>query len=343
MGRENEMRPVKGAVLSEVQRKRRRQYCSHSDAPIGCAKKIINAHTIQKNGGLSALKESDHVGHLADKDGEILFEKIGVNSASTFPGFCSSHDNAMFASIETGSPTLQNQDLFLFAFRAVSYSLYAKNMAGLNLEVLRRLDSGLPLFEQAVFQQKCILPRHIGIQRSINELQAAKQLYDRAYRANDFSHHKAVGWLFDGVLPVAYCGVFHPEYDMAGINLQQLGCGTHDFELLSACLTPRGATTLLTLGWFGDANGPSAQFAQSICDLPSDQVAEVAILLGFEEMANLFFRQSWWEGLSTQAQSSLLNKRRAGSDFGPEKLPPSQEDRTGALAKNRILSRMCTY
>jgi hypothetical protein len=83
-------------------------YCSHPDPTNDpCSTTIIRSHTVQKKGGLAAIAEDGHVmtvkpsmRELIKTQGNPQPQKIGVNKASVFPGFCGRHDTALFKPIE---------------------------------------------------------------------------------------------------------------------------------------------------------------------------------------------------------------------------------------------------
>ena len=61
-----------------------------------CQGKIINAHTVSKSSSLRALSNNGKVLHfkasindLFKNDSELSVDEVGINKASTFPGFCS--------------------------------------------------------------------------------------------------------------------------------------------------------------------------------------------------------------------------------------------------------------
>ena len=107
-------------------------YCSYPEASPETCGRIVRAHTVQRRGGLHAIAENGHV--LSAKTGfQSLFRsgvfspsEVGVRSASTFMGFCDTHDNSMFKSVETVPVELTPECCFLLGFRAISYELFQK-------------------------------------------------------------------------------------------------------------------------------------------------------------------------------------------------------------------------
>lgn len=68
----------------------------------GCNKKsIVKSHTIQKSSSIKELSENGHIlsPNFNKKTGEMEMLSIGVNEASTFPGYCSEHES-LFSEFE---------------------------------------------------------------------------------------------------------------------------------------------------------------------------------------------------------------------------------------------------
>ncbi len=118
LGRDAQQPLGKQDVLERFSRVYEEGRCLHPNAGLStCTGKIIKAHTIQRNGGLSKIARNGHV-YSALKHGRMFEESkskpdsgpnmIGIREASTFTGFCAQHDNELFAQIEKrpfdGSP-----------------------------------------------------------------------------------------------------------------------------------------------------------------------------------------------------------------------------------------------
>jgi hypothetical protein len=96
-----------------------------------CTAPAIRAHSVQNAGALDLLVREGHVKapmqRMDRKSGpSISFESVGRNEATTFQGFCASHDAEIFRPIDTAPIDPMNpQHLFLMAYRAVSRELLA--------------------------------------------------------------------------------------------------------------------------------------------------------------------------------------------------------------------------
>ena len=106
-------------VASSLSRECKFKECVFPDHS-SCSKKVIKAHSIQKNKILNYIADNGKV-ITADSQKTLFtdeFEKIGINSASTFFGFCSYHDAKIFSEIENKEYAGRIEQNFLHSYRA---------------------------------------------------------------------------------------------------------------------------------------------------------------------------------------------------------------------------------
>lgn len=208
-------------------------FCLHPSASAEtCSPKVIGSHTVQRNGGLSAIVEDNHVLstkkgllNLERNDGDIVPARIGLKDASTFPGFCNKHDTSMFLPAEGQHATLNKETAFLLSFRALAYEYVMKQYNIASHDVKRdNLDRGVS-FAQQVAVQSWIDGLAEGTRMALDDIGRWKAKYDSAYVNQDYSGYRAYFVEFDSVLPFVGAGAFMPEFDFLGNTLQSLGAG----------------------------------------------------------------------------------------------------------------------
>lgn len=87
----------------------------------GCNEKAIQAsHTIQKSTSLLSISENKHVlsPSFDYRIENFILSPVGVNSASTFPGFCSRHEQ-IFRKFEDKKEFINEQDFRLQIYRTI--------------------------------------------------------------------------------------------------------------------------------------------------------------------------------------------------------------------------------
>ncbi|MCG9964309.1 hypothetical protein [Shewanella cutis] len=129
---DNKLKKEIGSI--EKLNKNKKFECLHPD----CKAMSIGSHSQQHNGQLKIISKNDEVYAMNFNMYEVLTKgssafslvKTPIKNASTYPGFCQSHDGQIFAPIEKHSlhlnNTLQVATLFL---RAITYEITRKKLA----------------------------------------------------------------------------------------------------------------------------------------------------------------------------------------------------------------------
>ncbi|MGB6689750.1 MAG: hypothetical protein WBE76_18085 [Terracidiphilus sp.] len=121
-------------------------------APSGtCRESAIRAHSVQNGAVMAILHRDGHVKAPSpkinkDESFSIVWQDIGRNLATTFEGFCSSHDSALFKPIDTQPFDVKNpEQLFLYAYRAVARELHASMEAAIKVQSMydQRIEAGI--------------------------------------------------------------------------------------------------------------------------------------------------------------------------------------------------------
>ena len=188
LGREAQKPLGQQEALKRFNRIYEKGNCLHPNAgPSTCSGKIIKAHTLQRNGGLSSIARGGHVYTLI-KGGKMFDEsrwgpsggpnKVGIRQASTFTGFCNSHDNELFAPIEKEPFSATIEQIALLGYRAICYELYMKERDLAGSDLRSDLDKGrLPIIQQ--WLQEALAIHNSGVNKSIRELRELKRRYDK--------------------------------------------------------------------------------------------------------------------------------------------------------------------
>ena len=169
LGRESKPELAQQEAINRYVKRSRKGQCLHPDAdPKTCSGRVIAAHTIQRNGGLNHIARGGHVGNLLIHPSKLNYKhrslnsepnRIGIGEASTFNGFCSHHDNELFAPIDDNPFTGDLQQILLLAYRSVCHELHSKRFA-LDIDTeLRDFDSGKPVPLQREHQKTLSIPR----------------------------------------------------------------------------------------------------------------------------------------------------------------------------------------
>lgn len=296
--------------------------CMHPNAaPNVCSGEPISAHTVQRNGGLSAVSENNHVlsaksafEGLHQNQGRLVMREVGVRKASTFLGFCNHHDTTMFRSVEVGFKRLTAETCFLLSFRALAYELVAKEAALRVVPLNREMDKGQPFDMQVEIQQGCLV-METALKKGLQNLNDWKLAYDDMLVRRDFQRFACLGVAFDGVLPIVASGAFHPEYDFEGNKLQRLFASADDYEHITFNITVLDGRSVAIIGWIANDAGPARIFSESFARALNSEGGNVAMRLALEQLENIYFRPSWWRSLSPNLQQRASERMTSGGPF----------------------------
>ena len=148
--------------------------------------------------------------------------KVGIKTASTFRGFCSKHDNELFAPIEKEPFRGTTEQMALLGYRAICYELLMKEYL-LNVDdILKDMDKEQPLPVQQLHQE-ALLYRDSGAVRSIEELSLLKRRYEKILFSKNYTKLAHYVVLFTSIPAVMCSGVVQATHDFRGNKIAELG------------------------------------------------------------------------------------------------------------------------
>lgn len=305
--RESTKRLPEAALHAELYRQAQFETCSHPNAPEDCAFGAIRSHTIQRGTALKAIAEQGHV--LSGRDSrpgrptEFRLESVGINTASTFRGFCAKHDGETFRDADQ-AVDVDEWVAFLLGYRALSYERYMKNISIPTLEIYRdHLDAGLP-FESQEQIQKYLHGNLYTTRLAVAEHTRHKISWDNALVNRSTDNLKWASMTFDGVLPIVASGAYYPEYDFTGKRLQSLTAPVGSLNMLTFNVIPLGGKTRAIFGWL-DGKMQAGTLIESFLALSDDQRSSALIQFCFDTSDNIFVTPSWWNGLDRELKGKL--------------------------------------
>lgn len=307
-------------IFKKINMFNRKLVCLHPDAPDKCSQKIIRAHTIQRGSSLSRIAENGHVlgfsvdlRTLARTNGKIGVERIGINKASTFSGFCSFHDKVTFAPVEDEPFTATDEQCFLLGYRAMCRELHQKQTAIEALSYIRTLDRGRAEDEQIAYQRmqdkiEC------GQSAGYRDLLDRKLDFDRILQFEAFSDISYYVIFISNAPDVLASFGSTVQFDFQGKTLQNLSDVNKllDSLYLSSIATENGGA--IVLAWRDTHSNACSRFVQSLSAMDDRDIPDAMVRFIFEHSENTFFRPSWWYSLDIHHQSALINRISSGVD-----------------------------
>lgn len=288
-----------------------------------CSRQIVAAHSVSRSGNLNAIAENGHVmqfmiSHQSNNP-RATAELIGVKNASTFTGFCQTHDSSTFAAIDQPIVSMTDEHIFLTAYRATCRELFHKTAVNEEniAKMVRQFDKGQTWAEQKSVQNFNRI-REIGLAAGCRDLRQAKALYDEALLQKNYANISYYLVTMDHASPIVCTIGFLPEIDFHGNRLQALdNMRAHVDHITCSILTTTSGTAII-FAWLNEKNGACSALINSIDRLKPHQLPNAIVRLVFEHGSNVYFSQSWWNGLDDSAKQTI--ERHANSIVGEKDL-----------------------
>ena len=317
LNREGQVSPGKQETFKKFIKLYEKGKCLHPNAgPSTCSGKIIDAHTIQRNGGLSVIAQNGHVYSLLRH--QRMFEqhnwdvgggpnKVGIRDASIFRGFCDRHDNDLFAPIEKQPFRGTPEQIALLGYRAICYELQMKTFA-LGVDgILRDFDKGQSdLFQQ--IHQESLSGRDDGVNTSIQELQLLKNRYDKAFFKKDFGDFAYYVVTFNTKPEVMCSGALQSTHDFQGNKIAELGYLNIPADWLAFSLIATDDGGAAVFSWPTD-HSRSQRILKTLNELKDLDQPHAIIRFTFEFFENTYFSPDWWDSLQEQVQTRLQERQ----------------------------------
>ena len=296
-----------------------------------CHGKIVRAHTVPKSGSLQQIARDGHVYSFVPRleyveknhgPGPTLW---GINRASTFSGFCSHHDNTIFAPLEKQVFAGTSEQCFLLGYRALAVELYKKHAAS-QISSLQNADKGKPLEAQIEIQLKYQYYK-MGTEKALQELNHYKSTYDKILKNQEFDTIRAYIIELEEPPPVMGSGGFYPDQDFKGVQLQTV-VDSHIPALLCFTSFYGGEHGVVAFSWLPESDRVCSAFVKSLDEIPDKLVTAALLRYFFEYCENLHIKPNWWEGLPDTNRDTLIKHMRRSVFEKPPK---------GVLANDRVV------
>lgn len=311
--------PVSDA-LAGFKRAHRPRKCLHPEASEErCSGQVISSHSIQRQGSLAHIAARGHVlgftpefGQLKKTGGRIEPRRLGLKKASTFPGFCSSHDRSTFAPIETDPIVPTPEQAFLLSYRALSKELFQKQaQSEVMSRVLQAADRGRSPMEQVLFQT-WRADHALGTSLGSRDLEREKRLHDEILLNETWSKDYCfLGVPITSRPTVVSSGAIIPECDFAGNALAELGRADVECDLLAFSIVATEAAGLAVWACRAESvHGMS--FLRQAATLSDEALVQGAVRFAFEFIENTFISPDWWDALPTSKRETVIRRANSG-------------------------------
>ncbi len=292
----------------------------------------MGAHTVSRSGSLNQIAEDGHViafmptlEQLIKHNGILQPERVGVRRASTFTGFCSTHDDSLFSALEKTHFIGSQEQCFLLAYRAYAREIYTKRAAAEQRDLHKNLDRGRSIDRQMEIQAFALL-HGAGIDAALRDIEIHKARFDKCLTSGDFSPVRSYIIELDKAPPVMCSATYAPTIDFAGRHLQDMADLTLVPELMSVTSFFGGEKGYVVFTWMAEDDRCCTALIKSLERISDDDLASRLVEFFFDNFENVFASPPWWEALDKPNQDALVQRMigEIGMAFG---LVPKEKSR----------------
>lgn len=251
--------------------------------------------------------------NLMKNDGVVVPELIGVNRASTFTGFCSRHDDAIFSPVEKHMFSSSQEQCFLLGYRALARETYTKRAAASLTDLNREADRGRSHDDQISIQTQILLS-DIGLRAGLRDSDHYKSIYDSVLLKGEFSCVRSYVIELEQPPDVMCSGGVYPEQDFEGHKLQDIADLTATPHLLTFTSFYGGGCGVVVFTWLPESDATCKRFIESLHRIPEAALTNALLRFFFEHCENVHMKPEWWEQLPTQTRQAVSERMVASAN-----------------------------
>ena len=243
--------------------------------------------------------------------GRLTFEKYGINKASTFLGFCKKHDNELFEPIDKFPLVPTNQQVVLYAYRSLCRELFVKENS---LELLKS-QLGAGINQNAI--NKLLRNMKQGTAFGLKNLKIHKIIYDNSLRKKLYHDVRHVLFISKQKPTIAFSGIFYPDFDFVGRQLQDLGDHNKNLQLITMASAPMNHGWGFLLAWHVTSSNVCVDFMRSLATMIHDKnnvLGDFLFRLVITSCENIAVSPNWWERLPENQKEQITLRETLRSD-----------------------------
>lgn len=302
LGREREKNIDRGDANSVLKLFTNVSKCSvPDDLKHECERKIVKAHTLSKSNSLKEIAKNGHVlgtskgfDAFERHNGVLSFDKIGINKASTFTGFCSYHDKMLFSCIEDEEFIANNKQCTMLAYRPLMREFYVKEANLKVVEASRIFDRGWDFQAQLAWARQ-VNENIEGTRLSLKDLSYIKDEIETSIKDNTFSALKHLIIKLEKPPKVMACGIYAPIVDILGNEIQKITKEDARPEYIITNVLALDGNGYVIFSWLPEDNNVIQKFIASIKKCSRHLLGDKLTNHILSFMENVFASEEWWD------------------------------------------------
>jgi len=318
LGRENAPKLARQDFEAHSKKMGAIKKCSAKGIIDECHGNIVKAHSISKSGSLKKIAVAGHVmgtkanlSELHKNNGNVTLGSVGINTASTFTGFCAHHDKTLFSPLEDKPIILDDTQLFLLAYRAIARELFAKELNSETADFMRSADKGFEPMVQ-ILMQHIASEFSAGVNLALNELKLIKAKMDDMLASQNYTKLKHFVVSFSETPEILVGGTTQPDFDFDGTELQEFGNPDAMMSHIifnSITFDNRGC---FVFSWIDEHDEICRKFIDSLARLEKQEMENALIRFSYSYSENTWASPSWWESADASVKKDVSERLQHG-------------------------------
>jgi hypothetical protein len=307
-------------VRSALRKLYKRKGCFFAD--VNCSSVFSASHSISRK-HVAQIADAGHVLRFTPADspkewaamaeGNTEPQLVGINEVSTFYGFCSVHDDQIFAPLEKISIIPDPRQAALLLFRSLCREYYVKSEVVKLVPTTQEIVNTKADPKYRELLNAYSIQNYLGQFRSLEDLFKDFQAVCQDVRNGQYTNYQTLTYVFDRVLPLACSSYVNPPLDLEGRLFQDYNDLSKDTESFSFNMFSQDGKGYVCFSWYATKFKDFFAFMNTIDE---SRIADFLVQFLFAFSENHAFSPVWWKGLSD------LKKRRLKRIFFPDVINP---------------------
>lgn len=289
--------------------------CLYTDKNGRCGRPAIASHSVGRAAHLRRIAEDGHVlGYSRDRLRHLLGDnariaRIGINEASTFRGFCSAHDDEIFAPVDRSPIEPTPRNAALLGYRALAREFFVKHVQMLGFHE----DLGLPPLEELGQDFSSVREPLRSMLLGWRDVQFEKRAWDDIV-ANPADPARVRFHFIRLERAPEILGATYLCPDLAFDNtpLQDLTSPLRG-EYVAISILQDGDAGMVAFAWLAGARRVGERLVESLGRLAHATAMDALARWMFKSAENLYWSPAWWSSLSEIAQRELEQLMDSGA------------------------------
>ncbi|EPY08222.1 hypothetical protein PAALTS15_05833 [Paenibacillus alvei TS-15] len=269
-----------------------------------CSDDIKNAHSIQNNKILNRISKDSHVYkfgvNVTQKEAGSSLELTSKNKASTFFGFCGTHDTEIFRPIEVKEYVGDSHQNFLFAFRAHSIEHHRR---------IRKLANIKNIFKQCPYMmlEPEVVYTYRVSQYDVRDLEQDYKFFKQSYFDSNFDVVRTIHRQLDYEVNFATCTSFSIEDDLEGKTINEIySIGHEEMPSIYLNVFPVEGKTNIIISYLSKDEQKYGDYFEQLDKMTEERLIKYLNYLIIQYTENVFFNPTFIDNMSDLQKESLL-------------------------------------